>query len=138
MEKELCEACAKDLGRNMDFTSLAEILPTRSSISYDLSHIDKWVKEETIDTEILLAPAKTTIKYEPLGVALIFGSWNYPYGVTLKPLAQAITAGNCAIIKPSEFAPETAAAMEKFVDTYLDKDCFKVIQGGTDVAIAIT
>jgi aldehyde dehydrogenase (NAD+) len=63
------------------------------------------MKDDVRDTPLMLAPAKTMVKYEPLGVALIFGSWNYPYVVNLKPLCQAITAGNCAVIKPSEMAP---------------------------------
>ena len=122
----------------MEVTKFLEILSVNSCIKYDLAHIDQWVKEESIDTELTFAPGYSTIKWEPLGVALIFGSWNYPYFVTLKPLAQAITAGNCAIIKPSEFSPATSAAMVKLVTNYLDPDCFKVIPGGTDVAIAIT
>jgi len=85
-----------------------EIAPVKSCIYYDLANLDKWVKEESIDTEMTFAPATSTVVYEPLGVALIFGSWNYPYFVTLKPLVQAIAAGNCAVIKPSEFSPATS------------------------------
>ena len=86
---------------------------------------------------MLLAPAKTKVRYEPLGVVLIFGSWNYPYVVTLKPLVQAIAAGDCAVIKPSEMAPFASAAIKSLVENYLDKDCFTVIEGGVDVASQI-
>ena len=78
------------------------------------------------------------MQYEPLGVVLVFGSWNYPYVVTLKPLAGAIAAGNCAIVKPSEMSPNSSAALFKLINTYLDKDAYAVIEGGTDVAIEIT
>jgi aldehyde dehydrogenase (NAD+) len=71
-------------------------------------------------------------------VALIFGSWNYPYVVGIGPLIAAIGAGNCAVIKPSEMGPAASAAIQKLVDKYLDNDCFRVIQGGVDVAIQIT
>lgn len=138
MDNELQEAACKDLGRNKESTKFLEIFAVISCIKFDLAHIDEWTKEESIDTELTFAPAYSTIKWEPLGVALIFGSWNYPYFVTLKPLAQAIAAGNCAIIKPSEFSPATSDAMLKLVTNYLDPECFKVILGGTDVAIAIT
>ena len=67
------------------------------------------------------------IRYEPLGVALIFGSWNYPYVVNIKPLASCIAAGNCAVIKPSEMSPNSSNVIEKFVEKYLDNDCFSVI-----------
>jgi aldehyde dehydrogenase (NAD+) len=84
-----------------------------------------------------LAPASCKIRYEPLGVTLIFGSWNYPYVVTLKPLVQAISAGNCAVIKPSEMAPNASAAIKKLVDKYLDNECIRVIEGGVDIASKI-
>ena len=63
------------------------------------------MKEVECDPAIIFAPARSYVKYEPLGVALIFGSWNFPYFVTLKPLVSCITSGNCAIIKPSELGP---------------------------------
>lgn len=71
-------------------------------------------------------------------MALIFGSWNYPYIVTLKPLCQAITSGNCAVIKPSEMAPATSAMMKKLVQKYLDTDCYTVIEGGVEIASRIS
>lgn len=84
------------------------------------------------------APAKSLVRYEPLGVALIFGSWNYPYVVNLKPLSQAITTGNCAVIKPSEMAPASSAVIKQLVDNYLDRDCFQVIEGGVEIAAKIS
>jgi aldehyde dehydrogenase (NAD+) len=66
------------------------------------------------------------------------GSWNYPYYVTLKPLAQAIATGNCAILKPSELAPESSKLMTKLIDTYLDKRFYRVLEGDVTVSIAIT
>lgn len=92
------------------------------------------MKDVDLDTPILLAPCKTKIRYEPLGVCLIYGSWNYPYVVTLKPLCQAITSGNCAVIKPSEMAPNTSRVIKDLVEKYLDPECFAVIEGGPEVA----
>jgi aldehyde dehydrogenase (NAD+) len=95
------------------------------------------MKDVELDTPLLLAPSKTRIRYEPLGVVLIYGSWNYPYVVTLKPICQAITAGNCAIIKPSEMAPHASAVIKTLVEKYLDPDCFAVIEGGPEVAMEV-
>ena len=67
------------------------------------------MQDDVRDTSLVLAPSKTLLRYDPLGTVLIFGSWNYPYVVTLKPLCQAITTGNCAVIKPSEMAPASSA-----------------------------
>ncbi|CAF5220254.1 unnamed protein product, partial [Rotaria magnacalcarata] len=66
------------------------------------------------------------------GVALIIGSWNYPYLVTLTPLVGAIAAGNCVILKPSELAPKSAAIMAAMVERYLDPSCVRVVLGGAD------
>lgn len=96
------------------------------------------MKEECLDTPLRLAPGCTKVRYEPLGVVLVFGSWNYPYIVTLKPLCQAITSGNCVVIKPSEMGPYSSSAIKALIDNFLDKDCFAVIEGGIDVAIEIT
>ena len=81
-------------------------------------------KDVACETELRFAPAKSLIRYEPLGVTVIYGSWNFPFVVTLKPLAQAITSGNLAIIKPSEMSPATSAVIKELVEKYLDKDCF--------------
>jgi len=97
----------------------------------------QFVKDVELDTPMTLAPGKTRIRYEPLGVVLIYGSWNYPYVVTLKPICQAITAGNCAIIKPSEMAPNASKVIKTFVETYLDKDCFAVFEGGPEMAMEL-
>ena len=86
----------------------------------------------------MFAPNTNRIKWAPLGVVLIFGSWNYPYYVTLKPLVQAIATGNCTIIKPSELSPVSSNLVQKLVEEYLDPRCFRVIQGGVDVSIEIT
>ena len=67
------------------------------------------------DPALIFFPNFTKIRYEPLGVALIYGSWNFPYFVTLKPLANAIASGNCAIIKPSEMSPNSSKVIQKIV-----------------------
>jgi aldehyde dehydrogenase (NAD+) len=119
------------------YTEQAEIGGTMSAIKWDLKNIDWMTKNETIDTEIIQAPAKTLIKNEPLGVAAIYGAWNYPIGLTLKPLVQCITTGNCALIKPSEVAPATSAALKKLIDNHLDNSAYICCEGGIDVATEV-
>lgn len=96
------------------------------------------MKDEHFDPHLIFAPSQTYIKYEPLGVALIFGSWNYPYFVNIKPLIQAIATGNSAMIKPSEMSPATSEAIKNLVDKYLDPRFYRVILGGVDLSIEIT
>ena len=57
---------------------------------------------------------------DPFGVVLILGAWNYPFSLTLQPMAGAIAAGNTVIIKPSEYAAKTASIMSQLIPRYLD------------------
>lgn len=58
--------------------------------------------------------------------------WNYPLQLCFQPLVSIFAAGNTAVIKPSELAPACAALIERLVDTYLDRDACKVVQGAVD------
>lgn len=87
MESEMTGACLKDIGRYTFFTKIAEIDGIISHCNHHLGHLDEYMKDVYFDTPLLLAPNTGRIRYEPLGVALVMGSWNYPYYVCLKPLA---------------------------------------------------
>ena len=95
------------------------------------------MKDIPEETELLLAPGRTSVRYEPFGVCGIYSAWNYPLVTMLKPVVQCICTGNAAIIKPSEVAPATSAVLKKFVERYLDTDFYQVIEGGIDVAVAL-
>ena len=64
----------------------------------------------------------------------VVGSWNAPLVTTLKPLMQAISAGNCVIVKPSEISSNSSKAIKKFTDKYLDQDFIVTIEGGVSIA----
>lgn len=86
MEDEICEAVYKDLGRDKFISKLAEITLCVATAEHDIQHVDSYAKEYEEPTELVLGPGTTLIKYEPLGVMAIFGAWNYPFTVVLKPL----------------------------------------------------
>lgn len=137
MEQEICDAVYKDLGRDRFTTKIAECQLSISSAQHDLANVDNWMKPINEPVELSLAPARCEVNYEPLGVVAIYGSWNYPFTVVCKPLTQAIAAGNCCIIKPSEMAPYSSAIMKKLVQRFMDKDCFRVLEGGIPVAVKL-
>lgn len=137
METEICEAMHSDLGRDMFLNYIAEVAFLEASTKHDARHLKEWMKQQKEEIELMLCPGAAYTKYEPLGVVGVFGSWNAPFVTTLKPLIQAITAGNCVIIKPSEHSPKSSAVMKKFTETYLDKDYIVCIEGAVDVAVAI-
>jgi aldehyde dehydrogenase (NAD+) len=85
------------------------------------------------NVEAFMAPASQSIFYEPLGVVAIYGSWNVPLSVTIKPMITAISAGNCCFVKPSEMSPNTAVMIKKLIDTYLDTKAIACINGGPEL-----
>jgi aldehyde dehydrogenase (NAD+) len=86
----------------------------------------------------MVGPAKSYVVPEPFGVALVLSAWNYPVYTAIPPVATAIAAGNCVVLKPSEMAPNCSKVMVELFDKYLDKNCFRVIEGQIEVSKAIT
>lgn len=107
MAKELSDVVKKDLGRDTFATWFTEISLIDKELDHTLEHLKKWSSSVSVDTPMFLGPAKSSIVYEPLGVVCIMGSWNFPLYTTLAPLIYAIAAGNVAVIKPSELAPNS-------------------------------
>ena len=79
-------------------------------------------------------PGSNRIVYQPLGVIGIISAWNYPLLVTLSPLIGALAAGNRTILKPSEIAPRTAAALAAMIAEAYPSDQVHTVNGGADLA----
>jgi aldehyde dehydrogenase (NAD+) len=73
------------------------------------------MKPLAVSTPVVLGPARVQVQFDPLGVGLIIGTWNYPLMLTLSPLIAAIAGGNAAVIKPSEVAPATADVIARLL-----------------------
>ncbi|HLD54042.1 MAG TPA: aldehyde dehydrogenase [Sediminibacterium sp.] len=80
-----------------------------------LANLKSWMEPEAVPTNLLNLPSSSKVMREPLGVVLIIGPWNYPFQLLFTPLMGALAAGNTVVLKPSEFAPATAAVMEKII-----------------------
>ena len=89
-----------------------ELLPTQNELKHILNNVKTWSKDESVPTPFSISPAQSKIRWEPLGVALIISSWNFPIMTCIQPLATAIAAGNCAIVKPSEVGPYCEAVLK--------------------------
>jgi aldehyde dehydrogenase (NAD+) len=89
-----------------------------------------WTKPQRVATPLRLQPGRSWVVSEPLGVVLVIAPWNYPVQLALAPLAAAIAAGNCAVVKPSEVTPHVSAALAELVPRYLDPACYAVVEGG--------
>ena len=111
MKNELTQAFYDDIGRCHFWTEIGELNATILFCQEHCEKIDEYMEDVHVDPSLVFAPSTSLIRYEPLGVALIMGSWNFPYFVTIKPIITCIAAGNCAIIKPSEMSPKSSLAI---------------------------
>ncbi len=114
-ENEIYEALYTDLGKSKEETWVTESGMVLNEINHAIHHLQSWMKPQRTGTNLVNLPSRSYTIAEPLGVVLIIGPWNYPLQLLFNPLVGAIAAGNCAVLKPSEFAPATAALMEKII-----------------------
>ncbi len=126
-----------DLRRNRIEADLVDVKCTTSEIDHVLAHFRRWMKPVPISTPYQLAPSHGEVRFDPLGVGLIIGTWNYPVMLTLSPLVAAISAGNCAVIKPSEVSPATGEVIARYLPEYLDRKAFSVVLGAVPETTAL-
>lgn len=136
-EADIEKALYLDMGRPALEAYTADIAITAAEISYIQKNLRHWIKPKKVWTTLAAFPGKSRIYSEAYGVVLIIAPWNYPLQLSLSPLAGAIAAGNCAIIKPSEYAPETSALLARQLPKYIDEECFQIIEGGITETTAL-
>jgi acyl-CoA reductase-like NAD-dependent aldehyde dehydrogenase len=118
-----------DLRRNRTDADLTDVKFLATEAEHVLSHLRQWMKPLSVSAPDVLQPAHVQVRFDPLGVGLIIGTWNYPLMLTLSPLIAAIAGGNAAVVKPSEVAPATADVIARLLPEYLDRDAFSVVLG---------
>ncbi len=129
-EKEGMLALSNDLGRS-DFESyMGEWGEVLIEIDQHIKNLKKWAKPKREKTPIFLRPSYSRTLYEPYGVTLILSPWNYPFSLAILPLIAAISAGNTAVIKPSEIAPHTEKFIQKLISSTFDEKYVAVVEGG--------
>lgn len=132
LEPEINQALKADLNKSKTESYMAETGMVLSELSYAIKHIKQWSKEKKVRTPLSQFHGKSYYFYEPYGVTLIISPWNYPFMLALDPLIGAIAAGNCCIIKPSEYAPNTAKIMKKMIEDIFPSEYITVIEGGVE------
>lgn len=128
-ETDLAAALATDLGRSAHYAWLGDFASTKAEAAYARRHLRKWMRRRRASLPLSMLPGKGFYQYEPLGVVLVIGPWNYPVYLTLGPLIAALAAGNVAVVKPSEHSPATSAALAELLPRYLDADAVAVLEG---------
>lgn len=129
-EKELEDALRSDLGKS-DFESfMCEIGLVKSEISYMIRHTRRFAAEKRVHTPLAQFSSQSFKKPSPMGNTLIMSPWNYPVLLTLDPLADAIAAGNTAVVKPSAYSPASSEALAKIISECFSAEYVAVITGG--------
>lgn len=129
-EKLLADALKQDLNKSETESYMCETGMVLEELSYHIKHVAKWAKERRVKTPLAQFPAKSYISPEPYGVALIVSPWNYPVQLCLNPLIGAISAGNCAVVKPSAYAAATSTAIAKLIGDTFPPEYIAAVEGG--------
>lgn len=136
-EQRLGDALYKDLHKAPIETYMTELGMVREELRFLLKHLKTLMKPRRVRTPLSHFFASSRIYYEPYGTALIMSPWNYPVNLTLAPLAGAIAAGNCAVIKPSNYSPETSKVIAELIAETFDPHFVTTVTGGREENIGL-
>lgn len=129
-EAVLFQALEADLGKSETEAYATELGMVYSEIRYLLGHLRQLARPKRAKTGLANFPSRGRILSEPYGSVLILSPWNYPVQLTLVPLAGALAAGNCAVVKPSAYAPHVSEAVRDLLEAVFPGDYVHVVTGG--------
>lgn len=135
--QEVAQAVWEDLRKFPTETNISELGVVNGEIRHAIRNLQSWMTPKRVATPMVLFGTSSEIMYEPKGVCLVLSPWNFPFNLTLSPLVSAVAAGNCVIVKPSEYAPASAAVMKKIVDECFPPEEVALFEGDADVAQAL-
>lgn len=140
-ERALSNAMSEDFGqRAVAMSRFTDILVAVSALKFARKNLKKWMRPErrSLDFPLGLLGARAWVEYQPKGVVGVISPWNFPVNLTFGPLAGVFAAGNRAMIKPSEFTPETSRLMKELFEKAYDDEEVSVFTGGPDVGEAFS
>ncbi|MCL2512863.1 MAG: aldehyde dehydrogenase [Oscillospiraceae bacterium] len=129
-EGDVLAALMGDLGKSAFEAYVTEVNTTLDEIKFALKNLKNWTGDIRVPTPLTHFPSKCFMHPEPYGAVLIMSPWNYPFMLTLTPLVSAIAAGNCAVIKPSEYSPSTSALLAELIGEIFPQEYIAVVEGG--------
>ncbi|MEJ2366944.1 MAG: aldehyde dehydrogenase family protein [Acidobacteriota bacterium] len=137
-EKEAVRAAVyADFQKPPAEADLSEIYPVVIEAKHALRHLDRWMKPHKVKGTLGMLGTRSHVLYEPKGIVLIISPWNFPFNLTLGPLVSALAAGNCAVLKPSEYTPHSSAVIRKLIGSVFNENEVAVVEGGPDTAKAL-
>jgi coniferyl-aldehyde dehydrogenase len=133
--EEFAAAMSADFGRRSRHESLlSDGMTVLHDIDFIRGRLRRWMRSRRAAADWLFWPARTEVRFQPLGVVGIISPWNYPVNLALMPLAAAIAAGNHVMLKPSEHTPRTSALLATMLAAVFPEDRVATVIGGPEVA----
>ena len=129
-EADIAHALKTDLGKSHDEAYMCEIGTSLSEIRHQIAHVARWSRAHLRPCDLANAISVCKTQSVPYGVTLIMAPWNYPFLLTLEPLAGALAAGNTVVIKPSAYAPASSAVLKQICEEAFDSRLVAVVEGG--------
>jgi aldehyde dehydrogenase (NAD+) len=133
---EIIAAVQEDTRKPVGEIRVTEVLGVVGNIQRNIDNLDQWMAPTEI-TPSLNPKDKAQIVSEARGVCLILGPWNFPLGLTFGPLAAAIGAGNCCIVKLTDLCPATARVAGRIIRSAFAENEVALFEGDVGVATAL-
>ena len=134
-EQKIYKALHDDLKKSPEECWVTENGFVLAEINNVLKHLDGWMQPESAGTNLVNLPSKSYVMAEPLGVVLLVSPWNYPFQLLFTPMIGAMAAGNCIVMKSSEFAPATSAVMKQMIEETFDQQYILFTEGDGAVVV---
>jgi acyl-CoA reductase-like NAD-dependent aldehyde dehydrogenase len=131
-EDRILQALKADMGRPEVEGYTGELLYILDEINHTIQHFRSWARVRRVATPLVHFRSSSQVYPEPLGVVLIISAWNYPFMQLFGPLAGAIAAGNCAVLKPSPVSTHCQRAIAEIVNAAFDPGLVAVVEGGLE------
>lgn len=136
-EEQIARALSEDLGKSTYESYMCEIGLVLDEISFHVKHLRKWARPKLVRPDLCNFPSVYYRVPEPYGVVLIMSPWNYPFLLTVEPLIGAISAGNCAVVKPSAYSPATSSVIKEIIEDVFDRGHVDCVLGGREENAAL-
>jgi len=136
-EKRIFSAMKHDLGKSPYEAYSTEVGLVYEEIQYQMRHLRKWARPRRVRSDVINIDARSFIHYEPFGTVLIMAPWNYPFNLVFAPLAGALAAGNCAVVKPADYSKEVTDVICDIINEAFDPSYVSVFTGDRTVNQAL-
>lgn len=133
-EKDIYHALKADLHKPTFESYATEVGMVVKEIDFCIKNVEKWAKRKKVPTSLFHFKATSYVYKEPYGLILIIAPWNYPFQLTLLPLVGAIAAGNCVVLKPSEYSIHTSQVVQNIVEEAFDSNHVSSFLGGVETS----